>query len=91
MRRKKGGFEEAKPEQANEKLCWQDALDEAIESFRFEDEEDYGNHSFLTYSLKVDNPESFILLFFTTKVSTLISVEGDKALSRSLNYKISTI
>ena len=31
------------------------------------------------------------LIFFTTKVSTLISVEGGKVLSRSLNDKISNI
>ena len=31
------------------------------------------------------------LPFLTTKVSTLISDEGDKALYRSLNYKISNI
>ena len=29
-----------------------------------------------------------MVLFFTTKVSTLISVEGGEALSRSLNDKI---
>ena len=88
MRTKKGGFEEAKPEQAKEKLRWQDALDEAIESFRFQDKDDYRGHIFLSYSLKVDTPESFIVLFFTTKVSTLISVEGDKALSRSKTSNI---
>ena len=89
LRKKKGGFEEAKPEQAKEKLRWhwQGALDEAIESLRFEGEGDYGNDISLSYSLKIDTPESFI--FFTTNVSTLISVEGDKAISRSLNYKIS--
>ena len=47
--------------------------------------------SFLAYSLKIDTPESFTLVFFTTKVSTLISVEGDEALSRSLNDKIPNI
>ena len=46
VRRKKGGFEEAKPEQANEKLCWQDAFDEAIESFGFKDEDAYGTTFF---------------------------------------------
>ena len=33
-------------------------------------------------ALKIDTPDSlerFIVLFFTTKVSTLISVEGGKA------------
>jgi len=82
VRRKKGGFQEAKPQQAKEKLCWhwQGTLNEAIESFRFEDEDDYGNDILLS-----------TVLFFTTKVSTLISVEGGKALSRSLNHKISNI
>ena len=46
--------------------------------------------SFLAYSLKIDTPESFTVVFFTTKVSTLISVEGDEALSRSVNDKILT-
>ena len=46
---------------------------------------------FLTYSLKIDTLEGFIVIFFTTKVSTLISVEGGKVLSRSLNDKISNI
>ena len=32
-----------------------------------------------------------MVLFFTTKVSTLISVEGGEALSRSLNDKIPNI
>ena len=44
--------------------------------------------SFLAYSLNIDTPESFDVLFFTTKASSLISVEGDKALTRSLNDKI---
>ena len=39
VRAEKRGFEEAKPEQAKEKLCWQNALDEAIESFGFKDED----------------------------------------------------
>ena len=46
---------------------------------------------FLAYSLKIDTLEGFIVIFFTTKVSTLISVEGGKVLSRSLNDKISNI
>ena len=60
-----------------------------IDSFRFGDENDYkGRHLFKFSRLftKIDTPESFILLFFfTTKVSSLISFEGGKALSRSLN------
>ena len=43
---------------------------------------------FLPYSRKIDNSGSFIVIFFTTKASTLISVEGCKALSPSLNDKI---
>ena len=39
---------------------------------------------FFAYSLKIDTLESFIVLFFTTKVRKLISVEGGEALSRSL-------
>ena len=38
-------------------------------------------------ALKIDTPDSlerFIVLFFTTKVRKLISVEGGEALSRSL-------
>ena len=46
---------------------------------------------FLAYSLKLDTPESTIVLFFTTKVSSVISVEGGKALSRLLNDKIPNI
>ena len=42
----KRGFEEAKPEQAKEKLCWQNALDEAIESFGFKDEDADGTTFF---------------------------------------------
>ena len=34
---------------------------------------------------KLYTPESFIVLFFTTKVSTLISVEGVQTLPRSPN------
>ena len=46
---------------------------------------------FLAYPLKLDTPESTIVLFFTTKVSSVISVEGGKALSRLLNDKIPNI
>ena len=47
--------------------------------------------SFLAYSLKIDIPESFIVLLFITEVSTLISFEGDEALSRSLNDKFTNV
>ena len=66
-----------------------------IESFGFKNEGVYDDKnlifSFFAYSLKIDTPESFIVLFFTAKVSSLISVEGGEALSRSLNDKISNI
>ena len=62
--------------------------DKTIESFRFEYDDDI---CFLAYPLKIDTPESFIVLFFTTKVSTIISVEGGEALSRSLNDRIPNI
>ena len=58
MEREKGGFEEAKPEQAKEKLCWQDALDEAIESFGFKDEDDYGNDIFLSWGPFLESPDN---------------------------------
>ena len=47
--------------------------------------------TFLAYCLKIDTPESVIVFFFTAKVSSLISVDGGKALSRSLNDKIPNI
>ena len=59
-------------------------MSQRLESFRFEDEDDIQFFNFLAYSLKVDTLESFILFFFTTKVSTLISVEGSEARFRSL-------
>ena len=51
-----------------------------IESFRFEDESEYKNEILLKVFERVlqkkDTPESFILLFFATKVSTVIYTEG---------------
>ena len=47
--------------------------------------------SSLACSLKKDTPESLLVPSFTTKISTLISVEGGEALSRSLNNKIRNI
>ena len=46
------------------------------------------NFKFSRLFFKIYTPESFFVLFFTTKVSTLISVEGGEALSRSQNDKI---
>ena len=40
---------------------------------------------------KIDTRKASWYFFVTTKVSTLISVEGGKALSRSLNDKVSNI
>ena len=47
-----------------------------IESFRFKDEDDYEykiHSSFLAYSQKTEIPESLIVLFFTQKVSEVVS------------------
>ena len=54
------------------------------ESFRFKDKDGYVgyvtrttfNFKFSRLFSKIDTPESFIVPFFTTKVSRLISVEG---------------
>ena len=63
-----------------------------LESFRFEQtrmttRRTTFNFKFSLLFSKIDTPQSFIVLFFTTKVSMLISVEGVQglALSRSLN------
>ena len=45
-----------------------------LEGFRFEDE-DYINFKFSRLFSRIDTTESFIVLFSTTKVSTLICVE----------------
>ena len=54
-----------------------------LKSFKFEYEDDYDLIlSFLAYSLQIDTPGKFhCIFFFTTKVSTLVSVEGGKTLS----------
>ena len=46
---------------------------------------------FFTYFQNIDSPESFILPFFTGKVSTVIFSEDGYALSRSKNDKTSNI
>ena len=46
---------------------------------------------FFAYSQNVDSPESFILLFFTGKVSTVTFSEGVYTLSRSKNDKTTNI
>ena len=66
----------------------------AIETFKFEDQNDYEYKIGLkvfSRILKIDSPESFILPFFTRKVSTVIFSEGGYASSRSQNDKTSNI
>ena len=51
----------------------------AIETFKFEDQDDYEYEIGLkvfSRILKIDSPGSFILPFFTRKVSTVIFSEG---------------
>ena len=51
----------------------------AIETYKFEDQDDYEYEIGLkvfSRILKIDSPESFILPFFTRKVSTVIFSEG---------------
>ena len=59
----------------------------AIETFKFEDQDD----DEYEIGLKVFFAESFILPFFTRKVSTVIFSEGDYAPFRSQNDKTSNI
>ena len=62
----------------------------AIETFKFEDQDDYEYEIGLkvfSRILKIDSPESFILPFFTRRVSTVIFSEGGYAPSRSQNDK----
>ena len=67
-----------------------------IETFRFQDK---GRRlrvgdltsSFFAYSQKIYSPESFILPFFTRKVSTVTVSEGGYTLYRSQNDKTSNI
>ena len=66
----------------------------AIETFKFEDKDDYKYEIGLkvfSRILKIDSPESFILPFFSRKVSTVILSEGGYAPSRSQNDKTSNI
>ena len=56
-----------------------------IESFRFEDKSEYEYDIYLTFLCMFynkDTQESFILLFFYTKVSTVIFTEGGLSLSQ---------
>ena len=66
-----------------------------IESFRFEDGNDYEYKIwfkfFLAYCQKIDIPESFIAFFSTRKVCIVIFTEGGWALSRLKNAETSNI
>ena len=59
-----------------------------IESFRFEDKSEYEYDIYLTFFAcfllfyNKDTQESFILLFFNTKVSMVIFTEGGLSLSQ---------
>ena len=66
--------------------------------FEDEDEDDYEwrdlTSRFFEFSQNIDSPESFMLPFFTRKVSTVLTVfftQGGYALSRSQNNKTSNI
>ena len=67
--------------------------EEKLETFRFKDEDEYEIwlKVFFAYSQNVDSPESFILPFFTGKVSTVTFSEGGYSLSGSQNDKTSNI
>ena len=56
--------------------------DFTLETFRFEDENDY-EYEISLYVFKIDTPDSFIVLFSIRKDSTVIYTEGGLALSRS--------
>ena len=65
-----------------------------IESFRFEDKSEYEYDIYLTFLCMLynkDTQESLILLFFTTKVSTVILTKGGLSLSQWQNDKTSHI
>ena len=65
-----------------------------IESFRFEDKSEYEYDIYLTFLFvfyNKDTQESFILLFFTKKVSMVIFTEGGLSLSHWQNDKTSHI
>ena len=47
-----------------------------IETFRFEDDDDYERDLFASFQKKKDTPEIFVVLFLTRKCSTDIFVEG---------------
>ena len=51
----------------------------------------YEGEIWLTYSQKLDTSQSFILLFFTRKLNTVIFIEEGQALSRFQNDKTSNI
>ena len=65
---------------ASERKALDEALDEAIERFRFEGEEDYGGHIFLSYSSR--HPQ---------KLARLFPLKEIKPSADRINYKISNI
>ena len=66
---------------------------ERRETFRFNDDNEYEilTLSFFAYSKNIDSPESFILPFFTRKVSTVIFRERGYTLSQSQDENIFNI
>ena len=66
-----------------------------LETFRFKDKNDYKvrdlTSSSFSYSQNTDFQESFILPFFTRKVSTVTFSEGGYTLSQLQNDKPSNI
>ena len=65
-----------------------------IESFRFEDKSEYEYDIYLMFLCMFynkDTQESFILLFFTKRVSTVIFTEEGLSLSQWQNDKTSHI
>ena len=66
-----------------------------IETFRLKDEDNYEQEIWIKVDSRIlkiiDSLESFILLFFTRKVSIVTFSEGGYTLSRSQNDKTSNI
>ena len=71
-------------------ICVKVILQNILESFRLKDEDDY-KFSRLLCKNRYPRQTVSLYFFFTTKVSTLISVEGGKTFPQSLNDKISNI
>ena len=83
-----------KPETTGRETLEESNPEQKLESFRFEDKNDYEYEIwFKVFSriLKNRHPELFSVLFFTRKDSTVIVIEGGWALSRLSNAKTSNI